>query len=337
MEGGKTVASLGEFGLIEQVFAPLQRAEVDGVAIGIGDDAAVLAVPRTQQLVVTVDTLAEGIHFNSDTDPYLLGQKTLRVNLSDLAAMGALPQWALLALSVPSSTSLSWVEEFARGMAEDGEKFGVALVGGDTTASKGCITMTVTLMGTVGQDRALRRSAAQVDDLIYVSGSIGDSALGLALRTGKIKASNSDDFSHLKTRHQKPTPRVELGLALREAAIGHGVIDVSDGLIADLERICVASGVGAEIDADKIPLSSAARHLLTAHGSDVENLILTGGEDYELLFTIPASAQEMLISTAKSCNTTITQIGRVTTKSGDVTVTREGSPLKVTRGGWSHF
>jgi thiamine-monophosphate kinase len=338
MDGGKTLASLGEFGLIEKLLAPLRPEGTSGVVVGIGDDAAVINVPRTQQLLATTDTLVEGIHFTSDLDPYLLGQKTLRVNLSDIAAMGGLPRWALLSLSVPASTRVEWMEEFTRGLGEAAERFQVALVGGDTVASKGCITITLTLLGVVGQHRSALRSDAQAGDRLFVTGTVGDAALGLAHRQGRLKVNDADDLALLEKRHNLPEPRMDLAYALRDAAIARGAIDISDGLLADLGHMCRASGVGARIDFDHIPLSDPARRLLERHRADVQNLILTGGEDYELLFTVPPAALEQLRHLAQETHTPVREIGEMTTNADQIEIFSAGQPIKPPlRQGWTHF
>ena len=252
MKQDKSIASVGEFELIQSCFSPLSKGGMDGVTVGLGDDGAVLVVPRTQELVISTDTLVEGIHFSSDDDPYLLGRKALRVNLSDLAAMGALPRWYLLSLSMPPSTPFNWVSEFARGLKEDGDNFDVSLTGGDTTGSKGCLIITITVMGHIGKGRSVLRSGAKPGDRIFVSGTLGDSALGLSCHLGKLKIADPEDVVYLMQRHQLPEPRISLGLGLVDAALVHGAIDLSDGLVADLKHLCSASGVGAEVDVEKM-------------------------------------------------------------------------------------
>lgn len=332
----KSIASLGEFGLIEALFmreAPKEK----GVVAGIGDDAAVLTVSRSQELLVTTDALVEGVHFDSDADPFILGKKALLVNLSDIAAMGGTPRWFQLSLSLPPSTPLAWAEEFARGLNATADEHGVVLTGGDTVGSKGCSSVTVTLLGTVPQGRMTSRSGAVPGDLIFVTGSVGDSALGLAERMGKLTIADADDRIFLQRRHNLPEPRLKLGRMLQEAAVVTASIDVSDGLVADLRHLCASSKVGAEIDADKVPLSDAARRCLGEHGPDLLDLLLTGGEDYELIFTVPKGAVEQVAPLAAEAGVEVTPIGEITTDSPTVSLIRDGKPMRLTQGGWKHF
>ncbi|MBF0294018.1 MAG: thiamine-phosphate kinase [Magnetococcales bacterium] len=329
----ETVAGLGEFALIRDLLQPVQLPAAAGVAVGIGDDGAVLTVPRTQQLVATVDGLVEGIHFAAGADPDRLARKALRVNLSDLAAMGARPCWYLLSLSLPPETPLTWVERFAAGLREEGERFGVTVVGGNTTGSLGGIFVNVTLMGLVSQDRAMLRSGAQAGDRIVVSGTIGDAALGLAVRQGRLAVAADRQF--LEERLDLPEPRVALGLALADSAVAHGVIDLSDGLVADLGHLCAASGVGAVIETGRIPFSPVARDLLEKDGALLP-LLLTGGEDYELLFTVSPGAVDLVAALAREVGVPLTDIGEITTGE-TIQVMQGGQPLALDRGGWRHF
>lgn len=332
----KNVSSLGEFELIEACFSPLGTSGAEGVITGMGDDGAVLSVPRTQDLVVSTDTLVEGVHFRSDDDPYLLGRKALLVNLSDLAAMGALPRWYLLSLSLPATTPVRWVQEFARGLRVEGERFDVTLVGGDTTGSLGNLALTVTIMGHLGHGRAVLRSGAKPGDRIFVSGTLGDAALGLAHHLGRLTVADPEDVIHLRQAHQLPEPRVGLSLGLADAALVRGAIDISDGLVADLRHLCTASGVGAEVAFEKLPLSHAVRRQLALHEAEVQTLILSGGEDYELLFTVSPGCLGAVANLADQIGVAITEIGVITT--GDqVHVSRDGTPIRLGAGGWTHF
>ncbi|MBF0455626.1 MAG: thiamine-phosphate kinase [Magnetococcales bacterium] len=336
MKEEKTISSVGEFELIRSCFSSSVPSDVTGITVGLGDDGAVLDVPRTQELVVSTDTLVEGIHFSSDDDPYLLGRKALRVNLSDLAAMGAQPRWYLLSLSLPPSTPLSWVTEFSRGLKEDGERYKVALTGGDTTGSKGCRIMTITMMGYLGKGRALCRSGLQLGDRLFVTGTLGDATLGLAHHLGRMTLSDSEDAIYLMQRHQLPEPRIAFGMGLIDAALAHGAIDLSDGLVADLRHLCTASKVGAEVDVEKIPLSHAARRQLEAHDGDLLTQILTGGEDYELLFAVSPGCLGAVANLADQMGLAITEIGVVTAGSS-VNFNLNGTPMRLGSGGWTHF
>ncbi|MBF0623355.1 MAG: thiamine-phosphate kinase [Magnetococcales bacterium] len=338
MATNQTIATVGEFGLIQRLFVPLGAvAGMQPPLVGIGDDGAVTAVPRTQHLVTTTDTLVEGIHFNSDMDPLLLGRKSLAVNLSDLAAMGAAPQWYLLSLALPPSTPLIWAEQFAQGLRQAAEPFNVALIGGDTVGAKGGIVITITLLGLVGEDRAVKRSGAAAGDLIYVSGTIGDAALGLGQMLGRLPRLDADEAVFLEQRQQLPEPRVALGLLLQDTAVVRAAIDVSDGLVADLGHLCVASGVAARVDWERLPLSPAARRLVAARGEAVERLILTGGEDYELLFAVPSGARAGVEEVARRVGVPLTEIGEFQAGAPRVTVVKNGAPFDPGPGGWTHF
>lgn len=335
----KTVASKGEFGLIDHCFKGLGRTDVPGIGVGIGDDAAVLLVPRTQDLLTTSDTLVEGVHFTRELDPRLLGWKAMCVNLSDIAAMGGEPRWCLLSIALPLDTPLAWVEQFALGMGEAGERYRVALVGGDTSATSGPVVVTISMFGVIGHGRSLLRSGAEVGNRIFVSGTIGDSALGLRRFLGidqEGQANLDADGVFLINRHLKPSPRIDLGLTLVDAAVVRAAIDISDGLLADTERLCAASGVGADLDLGKIPLSPAARRWLENGGQDAWRTLLTGGEDYELLFTVTPGALEYIPAIATNLGLPLTQIGVVTEQKG-VRILDCGTPLTIQGSGFKHF
>ena len=332
----KTIAALGEFDLIRTFLSDGAPVPGSGVVVGPGDDAAVITVPRTQQLVVTTDTLVEGIHFDTDADPYLLGRKALAVNLSDIAAMLAEPHWYLLSLSLPPVTTVAWTGELGRGLRECAADHAVSLVGGNMTGARGGAVISITLMGLAGKDRAVTRAGAHPGDLLMVSGSIGDAALGLAQAKGSLTVADSEDRIHFDHRLHNPEPRVALGVALRDTALARAVIDISDGLVADLEHLCRASGVGAELHADQVPLSPAARHQLEIHGPGLLPRLLGGGEDYELLFTVAPGAAQAVAGLATACGVALTEIGVITRGPG-VKVDLRGEPLAIERGGWRHF
>jgi thiamine-monophosphate kinase len=332
----QTIASVGEFELIKNNFTHLSSSAIAGVTVGIGDDGAQLAVPEGQELVVSTDTLVEGIHFSKGDDPYLLGRKSLRVNLSDLAAMGALPTWYFLSLTIPPTTTLDWVSEFSRGLKADGEDFGIGLVGGDTTGSKKALVVTITVMGCVVKGSSTLRSGARVGDKIFLSGTLGDSALGLAYHLKKLKIATLDDRVYLLKRHQLPEPRVVLALALADGGVTSSAIDVSDGLTADLAHICAASKVGAEVDVEKIPLSDAAKRVLNSQGPELLAKVLTGGEDYELLFTVAPGMEAEVAAIAAKVGVIVTEIGNITAGSS-VNINQQGRPIKLDSAGWTHF
>jgi thiamine-monophosphate kinase len=317
--------ALGEFELIARYFSrPVARRDV---LLGVGDDAALLEVPAGQVLVAATDTLVEGRHFLLGAPPESVGHQALAVNLSDLAAMGAAPAWALLSLSLPSSEP-AWLEGFARGFHALAERTGVALVGGDTV--RGPRVITVQVLGLVPATLALRRAGARPGDGMYVSGTLGDAAAGLELlRAAAGGASDAD--SPLVRRYRFAEPRLELGIALR--GIAGAAMDVSDGLLGDLGKLCAASGVGALLQLERLPLSAALVERFDA--LTAERLALGGGDDYELVFTVPRSAQRSL-GTALADGVRITRIGEIVSGDG-VRCLRDGRPVDTGIPGYDHF
>ncbi len=313
-------------------FAPLSTAEAG--AYGLRDDAASLTVPAGAELIVTKDMMAAGVHFFADDPAQTLGRKILRVNLSDLAAMGATPRAYALGLALPSEMPSGWLEEFAAGLASDQAQFGVTLIGGDTIRAPGALTLSLTAFGEVPQGRALRRSGARAGDDIYVSGSIGDAALGLLAAKGGLGMVAAAERSELVSRYRLPEPRTELGKRLIGRA--NAAIDVSDGLVADLGHVCAASRVGACIEADLVPLSTAAR---TACAADPMLLshVLSGGDDYELLFTAPPGAADELGKAARGAGVALNRIGTVLEGSGVRVLASDGEEMKFESGGYAHF
>jgi len=315
--------ALGEFGLIERFFTrPSKRRDV---LLGVGDDAALLEMPPGRALVAATDTLVEGRHFLAGAPGSSVGHQALAVNLSDLAAMGAEPAWALLSLSLPEVRE-DWLGDFARGFYALAGASGVDLVGGDTV--RGPLVVTVEVLGFVEPAAALRRSGARPGDLLYVSGSPGEAAAGLeALRRG---ASMGDD-DPLVRRYLFATPRLELGRALRGRA--SAAVDVSDGLLGDLAKLCAASGVGARLDLDALPVSE---RLAAARGrEDSEHLVLSGGDDYELLFTLPA-LEAARLETELGATCAVTRIGEIV-QGGSVRCERDGLAVEVAGRGYDHF
>jgi thiamine-monophosphate kinase len=315
--------ALGEFDLIARYFSR-STARRD-VLVGVGDDAALLEVPADRVLVAATDTLVEGRHFLPQAPPDSVGHQALAVNLSDLAAMGAEPAWALLSLSLPAADE-GWLEGFAAGLYALAERHGVALVGGDTV--RGPRVITVTALGFVERGAALRRDGARPGDLLYVSGSPGEAAAGLeALKRGTARG--PDDA--LARRYLFAEPRLALGRAL----LGHATaaMDVSDGLLGDLGKLCSASGVGARVELEQLPVSAA---LAQRHAADAcERYVLAGGDDYELLFTLPAAHADALETTlAPVC--AIHRIGRIEAQPG-VRCMRAGQPAALAISGYDHF
>jgi thiamine-monophosphate kinase len=315
-----------EFDLIELIRARCALARGD-VRLGIGDDAALLAVPSGQLLAVSTDTLVEGIHFPKDTAPADLGWKALAVNLSDLAAMGATPTWATLALTLPQGDR-AWVGEFADGFAALAREHQVALVGGDTT--RGPLSITVTVHGFVREDVALRRAAAQIGDIVCVTGTLGDAAAGLRLL---CSPDGRGESGYLIARLNRPTPRIAQGLIL--AGRAHACIDLSDGLVADLGHICRASQVGAEIDADALPTSPALAALFDQDSRRAFQL--AGGDDYELCFTAPEARVDALLTDLARSGCAATRVGRVVVCTGVRVHDASGEVVDTPRAGWQHF
>lgn len=310
-----------EFQRIARHFAPLAG---EG-ALGLTDDAAVLAsIPG--KLVLSADAMVEGVHFPAGEAPDLIARKLLRTNLSDLAAMGALPLGYLLTIAVPRTTPEAWFESFAKGLATDQAAFGLKLLGGDSTSTPGPVTVSLTILGTA--HAVLRRAGARAGDDIWVSGTIGDAALGLLALRGEV----ADDQGFLVDRYRLPQPRLELGRRL--VGIAHAGMDVSDGLVQDLGHLCRAAGLGAVVEAALVPASPVARDAGPAH------LLrrLTGGDDYELLFAAPPSGASAVAAAASAAGTPVMRIGHFRDTPAHVTVLDDaGDEIVVARGGWSHF
>jgi thiamine-monophosphate kinase len=312
-----------EFDLIALVRA--RAATRADVVLGIGDDAALLQPPPGRQLVVAMDTLNAGIHFPGETSPADIGWKALAVNLSDLAAMAAEPAWCTLSLSLPEADP-AWVQQFLDGFLALAGRHGVALVGGDTT--RGPLSVCVTAHGLVEPGSALRRDAARAGDLVWVTGTPGDAAGALAQWR-----SQKDVDPHLRVRLDRPSPRLDVGRALR--GVAHACIDVSDGLLADLAHVCEASGVGAEIDVDRLPCSPAlASHFDRA---TCRRLQAAGGDDYELCFTTASTARAAVAAVADATGTAIACIGRIAEGRGVQAFDAEGGRWLAPAMGHEHF
>jgi len=317
-----------EFELISRHFSHLGARRAD-VRIGVGDDGAVLAPPPSRELVVVTDSLVEGVHFPPRSPPSSIGHRSFAVNLSDIAAMGAEAAWALLAITLPDSDE-AWLEEFARAAGDLCRRHNVALVGGDTT--RGSLSITVTLIGIVPIGSALQRRGGQPGDAIFVTGSPGDSAAGLALEQNRLHVADPMSAQILRDRFLFPTPRCEVGVALR--GLASACIDISDGLGGDLEKLCVASGCGAEIDAAALPVSES---LVAAVGREVaREYALTGGEDYELLFTVPLARLGAMTHAVAHGLGPVTRIGTLMSGNG-VRVSARGGVTQFSGSGFDHF
>ena len=321
------LAQLGEFGLIDRIKKGV--AASSSVPLGIGDDAAALVPTPGAVTLITKDMLLEGVHFDlSFCDPATLGRKSLSVNLSDLAAMGAKPRHFLLGIALPSDISVEFMDGFMAGMLEQAERFGVTLVGGDTCASKGGLAISVTALGEQLPERVVRRSGAQAGDLIYVTGTVGDASVGLAeLRRGVRQG-------FLVKRQLDPQPRVEAGLALAQAGVASAMIDVSDGVLADLGHICELSGVGARLELVRLPLSDEYR---ADCGTDPYGQALSGGEDYELLFCSPREREGEVEELFRSLGLRVSRIGEILAEPGVEFVHPDGIPYHPSHAGFDHF
>lgn len=326
-------SSLSEFQLINRFFKREAAPDVDaGVALGIGDDCALLDIPNDAQLAISVDTLVANVHFFADAPADCIAERALRTNLSDVAAMGGTPLWFTLALTLPEPDE-QWVSEFARGLFRCADEFNVRLVGGDTTS--GPLSITIQIMGAVPRGEAIRRDGASVGDFVLVTHSLGDGAAALVAlqdETSRAELFTDSDRAYLQNRFYKPTPRLREGQLLRRFA--SAMLDVSDGLVADLQHICDASDVGAIIDVDALPLSPTLSQYADKHR--VYEWALSGGDDYELCFTVPPEMMPdvgMLIAKGELSATIIGQI----VKGSRVICERQGQTFSLDRAGYQHF
>ena len=321
----------GEFDLIATYFAPLAA---DPGSFGLKNDAAVFTAEGG--IVATVDAMVEGVHFLPDDPPDLVARKLLRVNLSDIAAMGGRAFGYLLTIALTRDLSEAWVAGFAKGLAEDQAAFGVTLLGGDTVSTPGPPSFSLTALGRVAPERVLRRDGAHAGDEIYVSGSIGDSALGLKVLQGGLEGLDESAREALAGRYRLPQPRLELGPRLAEDGIASAAIDVSDGLVADLGHIAEESGLCADLSSAALPLSEPARQALAAQPALLETL-LTGGDDYELLFCASSGQAKAVADLSAELGLPVTRIGHMTEGTGVRVLARDGSPLDLEKAGWNHF
>lgn len=319
----------GEFSLIARYFDRVRRARLD-VETGIGDDCALLNIPDKQTLAISTDTLVSGNHFLPDISPVDLAHKALASNLSDLAAMGADPAWLTLAITLPEVDE-DWLEAFSDSLFEQINYYDMQLIGGDTT--RGPLSMTLGIYGYVPAGRALKRSGAKPGDWIYVTGTPGDSAAGLAILQDRLHVDNEQDAQWLVKRHLRPTPRILQGQALRDLA--SAAIDLSDGLSSDLGHIVKASDCGAMLDMDAMPFSDAMRR----HVEPEQALrwALAGGEDYELCFTVPERNRGALDVAIGHLGVPFTCIGQMSADVEGIQFTRDGKPVSFDLKGYDHF
>jgi thiamine-monophosphate kinase len=319
--------SLSEFDLIERYFRGCGAKRAD-VRVGVGDDAAILECPAGAELIAAVDSLVDGVHFPHGSPPASVGHRALAVNLSDLAAMGARPAWALLALTLPQADE-PWLSEFAAGMAALARAHEVALVGGDTTSGPLCVTVTV--LGYAQRSSALLRSGGRPGDAVFVSGTPGDAAAGLAIEQGRLAAA-AEAAAYLRERFLYPAPRLALGERLRHYA--SACIDVSDGLLGDAGKLARASGCGVEISHPDVPVSEP---LMRAAGEErARELALTGGDDYELCFSVRPAHVARLVAELPPERWGYTRIGTLREAPG-ADVLRDGTVMSLSHSGYDHF
>ena len=318
----------GEFSLIARHF---KRLAGPG-SLELSDDAAVFDPPPGRQLVAAADAMVAGVHFLQGDPPDTIGRKLLRVNLSDLAAMGAAPLGYLMTAALPHGTPDGWTAAFAAGLAADNRTFGVHALGGDTVSTPGPAAFSLTILGTVAPGAALLRGGAKPGDRLWVSGTLGDGALGLRVLRGELAP---DPAGHLARRYRLPEPRLALGAAL--AGVATAAMDVSDGLAQDLGHLCRASGCGAVVEAAALPLSGAARTAVEADPALLP-LVLAGGDDYELLFAAPLARSGEVLARAMAAGTPVTPVGVFVGGPPEVSVRgANGAPVPLPQGGWSHF
>jgi thiamine-monophosphate kinase len=352
------LANLGEFGLISRIAAGVPPN--GNVITGIGDDAAVTALSAGMQLLTSTDMLLEDVHFRRTWhDPYLLGRKSLAVSISDIAAMGGIPRWALLSLALSPDLSLDFIDDFMRGFLAMASENQVSLIGGDTCSSRSGVAISVTIMGEQYPDLIVRRAGAMPDDDIWVTGTLGDAALGLKLaddvgfgftpsteisiqnqgspHTDSSPAGVEGGMQLLLSRLLDPNPRVLAGLALAEAGVATSMIDVSDGIVADYGHIAEQSGVGGRIFLEELPLSRSFRSYTASFPAVLYQLALSGGEDYELCFTADRSNREKIVDCVEKCGIAVTRIGIVTSFSGVTVVKPDGTPYSFQTEGFNHF
>lgn len=311
-------SGIGEFSLIARHFRPLAG---EG-ALDLLDDAALITPPAGQELVLAADAMVAGVHFLPDDPPETIGRKLLRVNLSDLAAMGATPLGYLMTIALPQGTADEWVASFAAGLALDQRAFGLRVLGGDTVSTPGPLTLSLTILGAVPAGAALRRVGARPDDDVWVSGRIGDGHLGLRAARGEI----ADPGGALAARYRLPEPRLALGVALR--GLARACMDVSDGLLQDLSHLCRAGGCAAEVEGALVPVSQPGAPLIP---------LVTGGDDYELIFAAAPQDRAAVEAAAADARTPVTRIGHFTTGAPRVTLRdAHGNDQTPEKLGWSH-
>ena len=320
----------GEFEIIARFFAPLAG---DG-AFGLKDDVAVVKPAPGHELVVKTDGIVESVHFFKNDPPGMIAQKALRVNLSDLAAKGTAPLGYLLTLTLPSWVDDAWLGVFVGGLAADQKTFGISLLGGDTNATPGPLTISVTALGQIAEGKMIRRAGAMPGDLVFVSGMIGDGGAGLAVLKGEGAKLDQRQRDTLIAGYRLPQPRLPLGQKL--VGMASAALDVSDGLIADLGHIAEVSGVRIAVDAARVPVSPEASALWGTSNEAIARAA-TAGDDYEIAFTAPAAKRDQVLAAAKAAGVPVTEIGSVEPGEGVVLLDAKGASIPLARAGFTHF
>ncbi len=327
---------LGEFALIARYFAPLARGFPG--AYGLEDDVAVIAPSPGMELVAKTDAIVGGVHFLPSDPAGLVAKKALRVNLSDLAAKGAVPRAYLLDLLLPEGVEESWIAAFAGGLGEDQALYGVHLIGGDTDRTPGPVAIAITALGEIPQGRTIRRGGASAGDALYVTGTVGDAAFGLRVLKGALAALDESAAAFLTGRYRLPEPRVALGPRL--LGLASAALDISDGLLADLKHLCEVSRLSAVVEAPRVPLSPAAKAAIAVSEEGLA-VALAGGDDYEILFTAPKSAASALARLSRDLSVPITVIGEmvrsVDEKHLPAVIDESGREIAFSSAGWTHF
>ena len=326
---------LDEFGIIKKYFSPLSRGESG--AYSLLDDAAKVKFNSSSSTVITTDAMVSGVHFPLTEPANYIASRLLRVNLSDIAAMGAVPVGYTLLLALPDSINIEWISSFSTGLAEEQEIFGVTLLGGDTTKCSSEMVLSITMLAEAKENNVLLRSGANEGDEVYVSGYIGDAFLGLSILQRELENSDKKTDKYLIERFRRPTPRLELGKRL--VGIATSAIDLSDGLISDLGHVCSASNVSARIIIDEIPISKAAEKIVLDDSKIIRNLI-TGGDDYELIFTVPSNKSGIVDNLSVELGVNLTKIGEIIKKNNSQSVSTfdlSGNMIIFEKTGFRHF
>lgn len=320
---------LGEFARIARFFAPLALPG----GLKLRDDVALIAGRRGEQYVLKTDAIVEGVHFFADDPPADVARKLLRVNLSDLAAKGATPIGYLLAMALPKTRDDRWLASFSHGLATDQRKYRIGLFGGDSDATRGPTVLSLAVIGRVAQGRAILRDGARPGDLVYVSGTLGDAALGLAAIKGRLPRISRAARHYLERRYRLPEPRLSLGRRL--TGIARAAADISDGLVADLGHVCAASGAGAVIETARLPLSAAVRSIIAGSPQRIR-AALNHGDDYEIVFTAPPNATGRIVAAARAAGVRVTAVGRIVAGRGVRVLDAKGRRLRLSRSGYRH-